>query len=48
MASDSKIIFSGRHEGLAFNFARLIRPIWKLNITRAAYATLPLARSEPR
>lgn len=33
--SDSKIIFSGRHEGLAYTFARLIRPIWKLNITRA-------------
>ncbi|GAA5897156.1 hypothetical protein JCM5296_002241 [Sporobolomyces johnsonii] len=33
-ASDSKIIFSGRHEGLAFYFARLIRPIWKQKITR--------------
>lgn len=35
-ASDSKIIFSGRHEGLAFYFARLIRPIWKLRVTRLA------------
>ncbi|GAA6024169.1 hypothetical protein JCM10207_005590 [Rhodosporidiobolus poonsookiae] len=33
--SDSKIIFSGRHEGLAFYFARLIRPIWKAKITLA-------------
>ncbi|KAI5478404.1 nuclear pore complex protein Nup155 [Pseudohyphozyma bogoriensis] len=33
-AADSKIIFSGRHEGLAFYFARLIRPIWKQKITR--------------
>ncbi|BGP18726.1 hypothetical protein JCM10213_009205 [Rhodosporidiobolus nylandii] len=35
-ASDSKIIFSGRHEGLAFYFARLVRPIWKQKITLAA------------
>lgn len=34
-ASDSKIIYSGRHEGLAFYFSRLIRPIWKQKITRA-------------
>lgn len=34
--SDSKIIFSGRHEGLAFYFARIIRPIWKMKITRPA------------
>ncbi|GJN92310.1 hypothetical protein Rhopal_005340-T1 [Rhodotorula paludigena] len=33
-ASDSKIIFSGRHEGLAFYFARLVRSIWKQKITR--------------
>ncbi|GAA6013660.1 hypothetical protein JCM10207_004806 [Rhodosporidiobolus poonsookiae] len=33
--SDSKIIFSGRHEGLAFYFARLIRPTWKAKITLA-------------
>lgn len=31
---DTKIIFSGRHEGLAFYFARLIRSIWKQKITR--------------
>jgi nuclear pore complex protein Nup155 len=34
MVSDSKIIYSGRHEGLAFYFARLVRPIWKQRITR--------------
>ncbi|KAK4336201.1 Nucleoporin NUP157 [Rhodotorula toruloides] len=37
-ASDSKIIFSGRHEGLAFYFARLVRPIWKQKITRVGYS----------
>ncbi|GAA5897181.1 hypothetical protein JCM5296_002246 [Sporobolomyces johnsonii] len=37
-ASDSKIIFSGRHEGLAFYFVRLIRPIWK-QITRPSPST---------
>ncbi|GAA5918079.1 hypothetical protein JCM8208_001213, partial [Rhodotorula glutinis] len=31
--ADSKVIFSGRHEGLAFYFARLVRPIWKQKIT---------------
>ncbi|GAA5897035.1 uncharacterized protein JCM6883_006558 [Sporobolomyces salmoneus] len=35
-SSDSKIIFSGRHEGLAFYFARIVRPIWKMRITRPA------------
>ncbi|KAM0752957.1 nucleoporin-domain-containing protein [Meredithblackwellia eburnea MCA 4105] len=35
-ASDSKVIFSGRHEGLAFYLARLIRPIWREKITRPA------------
>ncbi|GAA6061215.1 hypothetical protein JCM10212_001536 [Sporobolomyces blumeae] len=35
-ASDNKIIFSGRHEGLAFYFARVVRPIWKMKITRPA------------
>lgn len=34
MVSDSKIIYSGRHEGLAFYFARLVRPIWKQRITK--------------
>ncbi|KAG0656686.1 hypothetical protein C6P46_006988 [Rhodotorula mucilaginosa] len=31
--SDAKIIFSGRHEGLAFYLARLLRPIWRQKIT---------------
>ncbi|GAA5993501.1 hypothetical protein JCM10908_000619 [Rhodotorula pacifica] len=31
--SDAKIIFSGRHEGLAFYLARLLRPIWRQRIT---------------
>ncbi|GAA6057256.1 hypothetical protein JCM3770_003825 [Rhodotorula araucariae] len=31
--ADSKVIFSGRHEGLAFYLARLVRPIWKQKIT---------------
>ncbi|GAA5951998.1 hypothetical protein JCM3765_005163 [Sporobolomyces pararoseus] len=35
-SSDNKIIFSGRHEGLAFYFARIVRPIWKMKITRPA------------
>ncbi|GAA5858950.1 hypothetical protein JCM8547_007170 [Rhodosporidiobolus lusitaniae] len=35
-ASDSKVIFSGRHEGFAFYFARLVRSIWKQPITRCA------------
>ncbi|GAA5823999.1 hypothetical protein JCM11251_003374 [Rhodosporidiobolus azoricus] len=41
--SDSKIIFSGRHEGLAFYFARLVRPIWKQKITRALSPTTQVA-----
>lgn len=39
---DSKIIYSGRHEGLAFYFARLIRAIWKSKITLLLYAPAPL------
>ncbi|GAA5938722.1 uncharacterized protein JCM15063_004847 [Sporobolomyces koalae] len=35
-AADNKVIFSGRHEGLALYFARVIRPIWKMKITRPA------------
>lgn len=35
-SSENKIIFSGRHEGLAFYFARVVRPIWKMKITRSA------------
>lgn len=34
-ASDSKVIFSGRHEGLAFYLARVLRPIWRQRITYA-------------
>ena len=31
--SSSQIFFSGRHEGLAIYFARLVRPIWREKIT---------------
>jgi nuclear pore complex protein Nup155 len=30
-------IFSGRREGLALYFARLVRPFWRANLTRAGY-----------
>ena len=29
--------FSGRREGLALYFARLVRPFWKVLITKAGY-----------
>lgn len=28
-----RVLYSGRHEGLAFYFARLVRPIWRNKIT---------------
>ena len=45
VASDMKIIYSGRHEGLAFYFARLVRPIWKSKITLLSYALTLLCLS---
>lgn len=38
--------FSSRHEGIAVYLARLLRPIWKLNVSKAEYVSyLPLQRS---
>lgn len=49
LAVDNKIIFSGRHEGLAFYFARLIRSIWKQKITKISYVSMsyrPVRRAD--
>ena len=42
-SADSKVIFSGRHEGLAFYFSRLVRPVWKANVTKPGPAGTQVA-----
>ncbi|SCV71463.1 BQ2448_3051 [Microbotryum intermedium] len=34
-ASGGQVIFSGKHEGLAFYLARLLRPLWSAKVTKA-------------
>ncbi|KAM0790881.1 hypothetical protein ACM66B_004721 [Microbotryomycetes sp. NB124-2] len=41
------VIFSGRHEGFAFYFARLLRPIWTQKVTVAAPSPTDKARQAP-
>lgn len=35
-SAEANVIYSGRHEGLAFYVARLLRPIWTQKITLVA------------
>jgi hypothetical protein len=39
-ASSGSATFSGRREGFALYFARLVRPFWKAKLTRPGYVPL--------
>ncbi|SGY61158.1 BQ5605_C007g04532 [Microbotryum silenes-dioicae] len=43
-----QVIFSGKHEGLAFYLARLLRPIWSAKVTRTLPGASSPAGSSPR
>ena len=36
--SHGNVIFSGRREGLAMYFARLVRPLWRTKVTKTGYS----------